>query len=111
MSSVQKQWTLEDYEDAVSSRVRALHEAYKVNGGNQVHRTTIQLLKEIHQITPYIEDLIGAIHDIYPLLDNEKRIAFDKLIQVLESATSNKELGDKDGGKESDKGRSASISS
>lgn len=49
--------TVQDCEDALRSMVDQLYIMYTQNGGEEASRTVMQLLKNIHRLSPWLEDI------------------------------------------------------
>lgn len=58
--------SLKDFENAVDNTVDNLYIMYKENGGNQTYQTVKVLLRNIHRISPWLEDMMQAILDKDP---------------------------------------------
>ena len=55
--------SLKDYEDALRQSVDNLLLMYTHNGGNEYHHIVVQLLANISRLSPYLEEVLGAIRD------------------------------------------------
>jgi hypothetical protein len=68
--------SIEDFENALKQCSANLYIMYKNNGGDETSRTVIALLSNIAILSPYLEEVLGAIRDS----------AFDRLAAPIEKA-------------------------
>jgi hypothetical protein len=82
---------LQDYEESLTAQVGYLSLLYAKNGGQETERVVVTLLKNIHRLTPYLEDVLKEVKDLIASLPAEKQVRLRKLLEPIEEAVSSRE--------------------
>jgi hypothetical protein len=67
--------TITDCEDALRAMIDQLFMMYTYNGGEETKRTVMQLLKNIHRLSPWLEDMAKKYPEFEALV---KELAVEK---------------------------------